>query len=738
MIPTSRCLADLVVPVENKLMTKLKTDNGFDLIPFRMHPRVFAALGADLVTNDVVAVIELVKNSYDAFADNAWVRFRHDDELGSYLEIEDDGQGMTKATIDDVWCLVATPFKENNPLARKGKKVRRVAGEKGLGRLAMARLGTQLQLITKSASDHPWEVKVDWSGIASETDISACYAQRRKYVGELPFVKSKSKTGTLLRIYNLNATWDEPKITDLEENLARLISPFSSQADFNIFLSRPGQSTSEGVRIESPKFLSKPKYSIVGEVDRKGKISAQYRFTPIKEGKPRSKPIELSWEQVYDSIQDRDRFSFERTKVRCGPFSFDIRAWDIAGDDTEEIAEKFHFQKNNVRKAIRAHKGVSIYRDRILVLPKSENARDWLGLDLRRVSKVGTRLSTSQIVGYVSITAKKNPRIEDTSDRERLASNIEVAEFEELLKAVVALLENERDQDRRRRDRESPLEDLFGSLSAEDMVAEMIALAEEGAEVSEAVPILQAFSSKLDEARNAIQERFVYYSRLATVGTIAQMLVHEIRNRTTSFGAFLEFVNKRYGSSRDKNFEIEYRSADSSVTALERLAETFSPLASRTFRRRLNDSWLEERIRESLELQAGELERKGVKYQVPDSKTHVAVDPGELDAILLNLITNSVYWLSQAHADRREIEFRVSHIDRGKRVRVWVHDSGPGIDEEDIEKVFWPGITHKPGGIGMGLTVASELVAEYGGRMAAKHPGTKGGASFAFDLPLKK
>jgi len=718
-------------------MTEAKPEtNGFDLIPFRMHPRVFAALGADLVTNDVVAVIELVKNSYDAFADNAWVRFRHNDKRGSYLEIEDDGQGMTKAIIDDVWCLVATPFKENNPTARKGKKVRRVAGEKGLGRLAMARLGTQLQLITKSASDDPWEVKVDWSDIATETDISACYAQRRKYVDELPFVKSE--TGTVLRIYNLNSTWDDPKITDLEENLARLLSPFSSQADFNIFINRIGQLKSEEVRIESPKFLSKPKYQVTGKVDRKGNLSAQYRFTPIKEGKARSKPLKLSWEQVHDSIQDRDRFPFERTKAHCGPFSFDVRAWDIAGDDTEEIAERFKFQKNNVRKAIRAHKGVSVYRDRILVLPKSENARDWLGLDLRRVSKVGTRLSTSQIVGYVSITAKKNLRIEDTSDRERLASNREVAEFEELLKAVVALLENERDQDRRKRDRETPLEDLFGSLSAEDMVAEMIALAEEGAEVSEAVPILQAFSSKLDEARNAIQERFVYYSRLATVGTIAQMLVHEIRNRTTSFGAFLEFISRHYGSSKDKNFETEYRSADSAVSALERLADTFSPLASRTFRRRLNDSWLEDRIRECLELQAGEIERKAVNCHVPNSKTHVAVDPGELDAILLNLITNSVYWLSQAPAAQREIEFRVSHIDKGKRVRVWVHDSGPGIDEEDIEKVFWPGITHKPGGIGMGLTVASELVAEYGGRMAAKHPGTKGGASFAFDLPLKK
>src|SRR5213595_439216 len=94
--------------------------NGFEPIPFRMHPRVFAALGADLVTNDVVAVIELVKNSYDAFADNAWVRFRQNAKHGEYLEIEDDGQGMTQKIIDDVWCLVATPFKEANPIARSG------------------------------------------------------------------------------------------------------------------------------------------------------------------------------------------------------------------------------------------------------------------------------------------------------------------------------------------------------------------------------------------------------------------------------------------------------------------------------------------------------------------------------------------------------------------------------------------------------------------------------------------
>jgi len=699
-----------------------------------MHPRVFAALGADLVTNDVVAVIELVKNSYDAFAGNVWIRFTVDSAQGDLLEIEDDGQGMTKEVIENVWCLVATPFKEDNPFVKSGQKMRRVAGEKGLGRLAVARLGDRLHMLTQAPGADCWEIQVNWSEVCAGDDIETCFVSCRKYPKRSPFKDS----GTKLEIYGLKGQWDDNRISDLEENLSRLLSPFSDLGDFNISLRRPGESGTEEVRIESPDFLSKPKYAIVGEVDDKGTISGIYRFKPIGEGQPRDRSLTLTWEQVYEKIQDRHRFPFDRRKTLCGPFSFEIRAWDLDSEDTREISEKFDLQKSRVRQAIRAHKGISVYRDGVLVLPKSESARDWLGLDLRRVSKVGTRLSTSQLVGYVSITAEKNTGIDDTSDRERLVSNLEVAEFEELLKAIIALLENERDEDRVRPDREKPLQDLLGSLSAEDIVEQMVALAEGGATASEALPIVRDFSASIDAARREIQERFVYYSRMATVGTIAQMLVHEIRNRTTAFGSFLDFVKSRFGPFKDKAIENEYRSADAAVDALERLADTFSPLASRAFRRRNRDAILEERIRECLNLVAGDIKRKGIRCRVPDSATRVSVDPGELDAILLNLITNATYWLSQAPAKGREIEFHVANGEAGDRVHVWVDDTGPGINEDDAEKIFWPGVTRKPGGIGMGLTVASELVAEYGGHMLVKCPGTKGGASFGFDLPMKR
>ena len=445
-----------------------------------------------------------------------------------------------------------------------------------------------------------------------------------------------------------------------------------------------------------------------------------------------------AWETICGEDRDSKRLHFSTQGARCGPFSFEIRAWDIGTADTEEISEAFGYQRAFIRKAIRAHKGISVYRDSILVLPKSENSRDWLGLDLRRVSYIGPRLSTSQLVGYVSISADSNPRISDTSDRERLASCVEVSEFETIIKAVVGLLENERSKDRTQVDREEPIRDLFSKLTAVPLVAEVSSLVEEGAQVSAVLPVVRAFSDSLDSTRKTIEERFIYYSRLATIGTIAQMLVHEIRNRTIAIGSALKLIKSKPTLFLAKNDADKIRAAQAAVDSLESLADSFAPLASRTFRRGRRNSILEERIRECVAMLKGDIRSKGIQINVPQSQTVVSVDPGELDTIILNLITNATYWMGEVPRCTRELEFVAESIGSGGRVRLWVNDTGPGIEEDEAEKVFWPGVTRKPGGIGMGLTVASELVEAYGGTMLTSHPGKLGGASFAFDLPILK
>jgi signal transduction histidine kinase len=424
------------------------------------------------------------------------------------------------------------------------------------------------------------------------------------------------------------------------------------------------------------------------------------------------------------------------TKPNCGPFEFEIRAWDIGSEDTREIAEHFETAKGSIRKAIRVHKGISVYRDSILVLPKSEQARDWLGLDLRRVSRVGTRLSTSQIVGYVSITADANPKIEDTSDRERLAHNSSVAMFEEILKAIVSVLEEERDDDRRKPTEEPRLETLLEGVNADDLVEEMTSFAEEGAVTNEVVLRAKAHNARLETVRNTLQKRFVYYSRLATIGTIAQMLVHEIRNRTTAIARFLRLAKKHYDDETSE-MAAQLNNANAAVSALESLATTFAPLANRSFRRSRRDSILEESLSRCFSMLDAQIKSTKTSVDWPQSgSTRVEVDPGELDAIILNLLDNALYWLSKS--DRKpKLEVSLRRLGLGKHVRVTISDSGVGVSEKDADKIFLPGVTRKPGGIGMGLTVAAELISDHGGRISLVQPGKIGGATFTFDLPLK-
>ena len=721
--------------IEHQTVTETDDDPPVtENLPLRLHPRVFAALGKDLVTNDVVAVIELVKNAYDAFAENVWVEFSEDDDGDSRLEIRDDGIGMSRQVIEDVWCLVATPYRERNPIVRKGNKVRRVVGAKGLGRLSVARLGGQLKMLTKSRGEPCWEVFVDWSRLAQTDSLN----QSTVAIGECRDESKLTTPGTSLTIIGLETTWEETQIEDLRENLARLLSPFSQTERFNIFLSTTDRT--DPVRIETPDFLSRPKYCIDGTVEVFGNIDAMYRFSPVSSRSlGRTKSLKTRWDAVLAGVPENDRMKYTKDRPKCGSFKFEIRAWDIGASDTREISETFDIRRGLVRQAIRAHKGISVYRDGVLVLPKSENSRDWLGLDLRRVGRVGSRLSTSQLVGYVAITADENPGIEDTSDRERLSASKEVAEFELILQEIVRMLEFERDVDRVLPGKEQPMVDLFQQLSTRELISDVSMLARTGATAKEVIPVVRTFGEALDEARDALQDRFVYYSRLATVGSIAQMLMHEIRNRTTSISRAIRKLVSLIDLSNDTSTANLTKRGFDSLNALESLADTFAPLANRNFARRAVRLILEERIEHCLQLNQDDIRQKKIQYHVPETETVILADPAELDTILLNLIMNASYWLGHADPKTRRLEFELARYrtENTVRVNVAIHDSGPGVDPEHIEYIFLPGVTRKPNGIGMGLNIASELIALYGGEMKTIREPTKlGGASFIFDLPV--
>lgn len=709
-------------------------------IPFTLHPRVFAALGADLVTSDVVAIIELVKNSYDAFATRVDVRFLTDTAGRPMLEIEDDGCGMTREIIESVWCLVATPFREQKLVSKRGSETRRVTGSKGLGRLSSARLGTHLEMLTKTKDGDCWQVEVSWTALSKVASLEDCAITILKKNGD----ELAGESGTRLRIKDLNSDWEdresgtpENKIDDLQEGLSRLSPPFKKLNNFTILLTRPGV-TSEPLEIKPSELLKNPVYRIEGSFGADGKLSCRYTHKPFS-GAGRTVKSEKRWSTVLEDLKTSvKRARLDETKPSCGPFSFEIRAWDLDPESISEAVQQFDLHnRSTVRNDIRAFKGISLYRDNVLVLPKSENTRDWLGLDLRRVSKVGSRLSTSQIVGYVSIGADTNPDIADTSDRERLARGGAVEEFESLLQYTVTLLENERDQDRAKKEPE-PTE-LFAALSADKLVSETQDLISEKASASEVLPLLTRFDADLQKTRKRIERTFSHYSRLATIGLLAQQLVHEVGNNTSIIHEFIEVLKAHWAKTGQDHESIRraLSLAENSLASLQRLAERFRPLANRSFTRGKRKASLKEIIATCLEARKQEIERRKVQINLRlRGQDEVQADPGELYAVFINLLDNALYWIDrmpEKHERLLRIDSSPSHI-KG-RIECAVHDSGPGVPKKDHEKIFWPGYTHRPNGYGMGLTVAGEIIEGHGGKLRILEEGRIGGASFVFDLP---
>lgn len=709
-------------------------------VAFRFHARALAALGRDLVTNDVVAVMELVKNAYDALATRVDVRIQVGDGAleESLIEISDDGHGMDFATIRDVWFVIATPFREAQPVIHQGTQSRSVTGEKGLGRLSAARLGRDIHVITKTNSGPVLEFSLNWEELMQGDDLNSASCDVVEGSPEL----IKGHRGTRIRIGGLRSEWGKDKISDLRQNLARLVSPFAALEEFSLRLHVKGSQGKTNLEdIEPPQFMSEPKYTLDGRVDSDGTIRAQYRYRPIRltiGSSSRDSDREERWADIYSSLPAPERVGVNEANPDCGPFEFEIRAWDLTKDDTRDIAEQFGESRKLIRDAIKAQRGVSVYRDDVLALPKSDDVRDWLGLDLRRVSRVGVRLSTSQIVGYVRITKSANPQIIDKSDREGLVSNSASAAFRQLVTRVVALLEDERHKDRLSDEDTETTRNLFEDLSAAPLLAKLERLRDAGADMADAVEAARAFGSDLDRSRTHIERRFGYYNRLAVIGTIAHLVIHEILTSTTVIGRGVRKAGELAKRVGDNATTQSLELAKSSVAGLEALANRFLPLANRNYKPGQRKSVLSDSFDRCVTMLSDDIRSSHIRVDSEVApRTVVQIDPAELDAIILNLLTNSLYWMKRIEGER-QLRFRSTLGPTRDRVTVSFDDSGPGIEPDDRDQVFWPGVTRRPDGMGMGLTVAAELVEGHGGKMRTVVPGAMGGATFEFDLPLDK
>jgi signal transduction histidine kinase len=706
-------------------------------------------LGEEHISSQKVAIIELVKNAYDADATRVQVRFHGPLEIGAgCIEVIDNGHGMSLETIQTTWMEPATIIKKRN--TRSEERYRRVLGEKGIGRFATSRLANRLELVTRRAdAERESRVCLDWRQFDDE-----------KYLDEVEFfwestepneicpggtiealwAKDKQKPnrrslshGTILRMTGLCQRWGKEQVEEIRRGLASLISPFPSVVGTSFAQELPDKFQ---IRLQFPKpyqrfsgligpseVLRNPHYSLRGSVSENG----SYQFTiSLRE---LSEPFVISGQFTLPPNVGGGKGGARLQQ--CGPFHLELRVWDRDTFSIADLAHKYGSTITNFQRDLNDAVGIRLYRDGFRVWPYGEAGNDWLGLDARHAQNRPLRLTHNQIVGYVLISADKNPQLRDQSNREGLIEGAAVNDLHVLIKMALAELETRRYSDRLK-SREFKGSGLFRSLNLATL-SDLIK--ERHPDDTELYSLVSQQEKKVEQTQQVLSR----YRRLATLGQLITTLVHDgeaplvhIRNQA-QLG---ERDIRRAGGENNQFVQRlgqRFEKIDRQVDVLADFFEKIEPFGRRR-QRELVRVRLEEVIANTFALLKAEIARNSVDVCLPRTETWITIEPMEIQPIIINLLQNSLYWLSQVPENSRQIIVLVYSV-APEEVGILFSDSGPGVKPEVRAQIFDPYFSTKPDGMGLGLAIVGDIVNEYyGGSLELLDGGPLPGATFLITL----
>jgi signal transduction histidine kinase len=472
-------------------------------IPFKVSARAGKLLGRENFSNPEGAIIELVKNSYDADANGCVIIFdipsitvlndKNDeivipDKKNSTIYIIDNGEGMTQEVIHNHWMKIGTGNKELN-FVSSNKRVK--TGAKGIGRFALDRLGlkTEMWTVAKSELEKGFVWRMDWSQFdESEKSISEIVAELtpidnlnlnsilRELINQNGINSIINKldiqSGTILKISNLKDEWYEGKygnVSDVFKSLEALVPPKELNIPFDVYFIY-SQKQDEYGKVETAYFNDydyklkafydsqnlKMNIKIFrNELDIK-KVKSKYP-TVFDNSKP---PFDMSTleSKLHEYHQPIEKLlnwklNTQNTKILkdVGDFNFTFYYLKMSNSKKEGYPFKL-INPTERRTVLERFGGVKIYRDSFRVRPYGDPDNDWLKLGARRAKspagagqRIGDwRVTPDSSAGIISISRKTNLLLLDKADRGAIQEN----EAFDVFKKIIIELIHEFEYDR--------------------------------------------------------------------------------------------------------------------------------------------------------------------------------------------------------------------------------------------------------------------------------------------------
>ena len=727
-------------------------------IPFNVSAKTARLIGRENVSNLEGALIELIKNTYDADAKKCVVYYESSTDR---LFIIDNGIGMNKDVIINNWMTIGNSTKKESVFTKSGRVN---TGEKGIGRFALDRISEKCTMLTVS-KDERFEWLVNWENFDSSEMITDTYAELNDISENIPeflsdlgneflcdMLKSDfTGTGTCFVLENLRDQWNEVVIERVKSSLQKLLPPMENNV-FELFFFLQGTKTKDARIL--PDLLNEYDYKLHFEVYDFRECTIQIHRNEFFFGAQ----FEKIMKKADFSDEDREYFNDKliikegsiydflpgvEEKINIGPFSGDIYFYKLVLQSDNQ--EKYYY-KNFVTKRtnFKELSGIKIYRDDFLVRPYGiygTTGYDWLDLSTRKAEspaavshKSGSwRVQANQICGQIRIS-RLNDNLPDKSSREGIVETKEFKLFRELVVNFIEKLEEDRQYVIRK------LDQLYKSTAKGEQALKIAKeelnkyKKEEGekernnkdneadSEKKQSYENFHKAISYQEERIQDLQEEMGLLRTLATTGIVVNTYIHEIKALTTQLNVG---VKEAYACLEEDNDII---SAKEELKKLRVLKEKFNSWFKVTIdavemdKRKRKKENIGNIIQNSISKWKSVQNNKIDYVYVENEEIDIRCFPFDFETIISNLVTNSSTIFKNHKVEKPTIKIEIGRKD--DKFYIKYSDNGPGLCEafkREPQKILKHGVTDRRNangevvGTGMGLWIVDSIIQNYKG-----------------------
>ncbi len=734
---------------------------------FSVDAKTLVHLGRDSIKDHTTALLELVKNSYDADAKNVEVEVLCKNG-NDQIRVADNGFGMTKEELINYWLRIGFSSKRKSKQSSLG---RRKTGEKGIGRISTDRLGANLELRTKTEKDGIIGLKVNWDEFDVEgKDVFDIDIELINPISiNLPLLNGNEiKTGTEILVTGLRQPWTNNNIENLYYELSALTPPFKDVLDFQITLHNDvAPSFSKMVNSD---FFKASEIELTAIYDGKGSeilYTIKDRYTKIE------KTEIIQWKQLLTKLEREDITDIS-DDLHCGPITLKLlfflrEAASVQGTD---------FKLTELREFLDINQGIKIYRDNIAVkpygFPSSQFGYDWLDLASRKAKdpagisrgENSYSVTPNQLIGAAYITRDNNIELSDSAAREGLVESEAFYDLRSFILGSINMLESYRVSIYSTIEKSREKKKSVASKDAEQIKLQLSNVKEELESIKEKIAIKSNSSSSENISRpieksieqvEVISEKFEktitellnwnrVLSGLATMGISSAVFGHETEGSINLFKAATDtakmFLKETPPDVPNAIIEIDKalihsrKVASWGSYALTRVQREKRKKLSINIKTKIIDTIVND-LKPAFKVSSISLESYGESLV---SKTYQM----DIESILVNLLTNAYTACNQKSGIRRVIVF-IGREDKQtqKGYYITVSDTGYGIAKEFKNRIFDPLFSTKIAatgesksvGTGLGLTIVRSIVYELGGEIVFDQDPELKGARFKIWLP---